>query len=130
MKKILVTLDLKHKHTPLVDKTTDIAVAMESEVLLVHVVTDDNAGSNEAVINIMQSIAAGMVASGVDTSIEILTGKPGEAVVAKGNEIEADLLVVGTHGNSSVFDTLAGSAGQDIIQHAGRPVLLVPVPKD
>ena len=125
MKTLLVSLDLKHDHQPLLDQAITMAKAYSAEVLLVTVAED-----NDDVSSRMDQILAELTDEGVITTMELLQGKPGEQVVAKGNEIDADMIIIGSHGNSSVFDTLAGSAGQDIIQHAGRPVLLVPVPKD
>ncbi len=125
MKTLLVSLDLKHDHQPLLDQAITLAKAYSAEVLLVTVADED-----EAVRSRMELLLAELTDEGVITNMELLQGKPGEQVVAKGNEIDADMIIIGHHGNSSVFDTLAGSAGQDIMQHAGRPVLLVPVPKD
>lgn len=125
MKTLLVSLDLKHDHQPLLDQAIMLAKATSAEVKLVTVSQGDEATDAR-----MELLLAELTDAGVITSMDILQGKPGEQVVTKGNEVDADMIIIGHHGNSSVFDTLAGSAGQDIMQHAGRPVLLVPVPKD
>lgn len=125
MKTLLVSLDLKHDHEPLLKQAVNLAKAYSAEVKLVTVVEDGDDTTSR-----MEQLLAELTDEGVITSMELLQGKPGEQVVAKGNEIDADMIIIGHHGNSSVFDTLAGSAGQDIMQHAGRPVLLVPVPED
>jgi nucleotide-binding universal stress UspA family protein len=124
MKKILVSLDLAHACDPLVQQATRLGKAFEAEVLVVSVIDGDDGAAAK-----LRDITSAMVSDGVNASVETLSGSVGEAVVAKGNEIDADVIVIGSHGNSSVFDTLMGSAGQDIMQHAGRPVLLVPVPE-
>ncbi|GAA5315464.1 MAG: universal stress protein [Candidatus Pelagadaptatus aseana] len=123
MKKILVSLDLAHGVSPLIEQASELGKAFLAEVLVVSVNGDESAATQ------LGDITEAMVADGVNASVELLSGKVGEQVVAKGNDMDADVIVIGSHGNSSVFDTLMGSAGQDIMQHAGRPVLLVPVPE-
>jgi len=47
------------------------------------------------------------------------------AVVAQGNELDADLIVMGARGLAGVR-ALIGSVSNHVVQHAHRPVLIIP----
>ena len=44
--------------------------------------------------------------------------------------MEAELLVVGSHGYGAVYDLLVGSISRGILKHSKIPVLVVPVQDD
>jgi nucleotide-binding universal stress UspA family protein len=55
-------------------------------------------------------------------------GLPGEVIVDQASEIDADLIVVGTHrGVGGLTRMLLGSTARYVTQHAGCPVLVVPI---
>jgi nucleotide-binding universal stress UspA family protein len=45
------------------------------------------------------------------------------------DEVDASLIVAGTHGTAAVESGLLGSVSNALVHHAHRPVLLVPTPK-
>lgn len=47
-------------------------------------------------------------------------------ILAAAGEMNADLVVLGTRGRSGVKSFLLGSVSQEVVQHADRPVLVVP----
>ena len=46
------------------------------------------------------------------------------------DEVDASLIVAGTHGTTAVQSGLLGSVSNALVHHAHRPVLLVPSPSD
>lgn len=56
----------------------------------------------------------------------LLQGEIAKEVIACTNEINAEMLVIGSHGNSSIHDILHGHAGPDILQGSSKPVLVIP----
>lgn len=50
---------------------------------------------------------------------------PGEAIVAKANEIGVNYIVMGTRGRGRVAQAVLGSVSNYVIQNSGRPVLVV-----
>lgn len=48
------------------------------------------------------------------------------AILAVAAEIDAEVIVVGTRGRGDVKSLLLGSVSHGILQHADRPVLVVP----
>ncbi|MFB6083263.1 MAG: universal stress protein [Halorientalis sp.] len=66
---------------------------------------------------------------GVDTVTEIRTGDPASEVLDYADEIEADLIVAGTHGRSGVERRLIGSVAERLVRHAECPVMTVRLPE-
>ena len=52
-----------------------------------------------------------------------LQGIPGHAIVSVADEIQADLIVMGTHGRSGLSRLVMGSVAEDVMRHAHCPVL-------
>lgn len=48
------------------------------------------------------------------------------AIIEQGRELEADLIVVGTRGLGGLKSFMLGSVSHEVVQHADRPVLVVP----
>jgi universal stress protein A len=56
----------------------------------------------------------------------IREGKPADEVLAAARELEADLIVMGTHGRSRLSHLLLGSTAEAVVRQATCPVLTVP----
>ena len=52
-----------------------------------------------------------------------------ESIVAAADEADADLIILGARGLAGVR-AFIGSVSNHVLQHARRPVLVVPAPKD
>lgn len=61
---------------------------------------------------------------GVDVTLHNCHGKPYEEIIKYGDEIDADLLVLGFHGQSHASGEQIGSVTDRVVQNAGRPVLV------
>ena len=68
---------------------------------------------------------------GFDATLEIHTGsKDAATLIAKAAEdVDADLIVVGTHGRGGFKAALMGSDARALCHTATRPLLVVPPPK-
>ncbi len=66
--------------------------------------------------------------AGLDVTLEIRTGSRTVAtlIAEAAEEVEADLIVVGTHGQGGFTAALMGSVARALCHTAGRPVLVVP----
>lgn len=60
----------------------------------------------------------------VETTVRV--GQPAEEIVAAADEIQADIVVMGTHGRSGVERLLIGSVADGVIRRSEIPVLAVP----
>jgi nucleotide-binding universal stress UspA family protein len=57
------------------------------------------------------------------------TGTVAAEILDQAAELNADLIVMGTHGHGAMYNLLVGSATKGVLKHSTRPVLLVPGPK-
>lgn len=71
-------------------------------------------------------LLASAVADGHEVVPVVLEGEPAEAALDYAAAIGADVIVVGSHGRSLVFELLAGSVTQRILMAARVSVLVVP----
>jgi nucleotide-binding universal stress UspA family protein len=69
--------------------------------------------------------AAGLDAEGLAVADELTVA---DTLVRVGRDVDAGVLVVGSHGHSSVGELLLGSTSRGVLKHAGRPVLVVRQP--
>jgi nucleotide-binding universal stress UspA family protein len=66
---------------------------------------------------------------GIKVSLHEPTGAVAEEILNQADALDADLIVMGTHGHGAVYNLLVGSATKGVLKHSTRPVLLVPGPK-
>jgi len=67
--------------------------------------------------------------SGIKVTLYEPTGVVAEEILNQADELNADLIVIGTHGHGAMYNLLVGSATKGVLKHTTRPVLLVPGPK-
>ena len=72
------------------------------------------------------NVQAGKIrAHGIDATGKVMVGPAAERIVAAANQLDADLIVMSTHGYLAPVRTLLGSTADKVVESAGRPVLLV-----
>ena len=54
-------------------------------------------------------------------------GYPAEMILKKATNIQADLLILGTHGKTGLGRLLMGSVAENVLHHASCNTLLIPV---
>ncbi|PVY80449.1 nucleotide-binding universal stress UspA family protein [Cupriavidus alkaliphilus] len=79
---------------------------------------EDNARLMQSVIDILQ-------ASGVRTVRHGLVGYAPERIVAYAQSVNANAIIMGTHGRGAFLDAIVGSVASRVIAHAPCPVVLV-----
>ncbi|HMC23942.1 MAG TPA: universal stress protein [Candidatus Udaeobacter sp.] len=66
---------------------------------------------------------------GIKVSLQEPTGLVAEEILNQADELNADIIVMGTHGHGAMYNLLVGSATKGVLKHSTHPVLLVPAPK-
>jgi nucleotide-binding universal stress UspA family protein len=66
---------------------------------------------------------------GIKVSLHEPTGTVTEEILNQADKLNADLIVMGTHGHGAMYNLLVGSATKAVLKHSSRPVLLVAAPK-
>lgn len=106
-------------------------------LLFVHEFAGHNAGPGFAVESTEQT--AQRINQLVETEINpllggtpvdqvlIRTGKPADEIIAAADELDADLVVMGTRGKTGLQHMIMGSVTEKVVHLINRPVLAVPV---
>lgn len=58
------------------------------------------------------------------------TGQPVEHIVRQAEKMDADLIVVGSHGQGMLADVTMGSTSRRVLRRCSRPVLVVRLPEN
>lgn len=64
---------------------------------------------------------------GVSIATEVVEGRPAEVLADAA--VDADLLVLGSHGHSRVRHTVLGSVSEECVRRAPCPVVVLPIPQ-
>lgn len=90
--------------------------------------TDDGPLSEhgQQAVHRVESIAS---AHDTDATTEIRSGQPTDTILAYADEVEADLIVAGTHGRSGVERYVLGSVVESLVRQSDIPVLTVKLPE-
>ncbi len=64
-------------------------------------------------------------ANGLDVEARVVSDSPSRAIVRTADEIDADLIIMGTHGRHGIPRAFLGSVTESVLRHTTRPVLTV-----
>lgn len=143
MKTIVALVDFSDLTTSIVEQGSKLAKAMEGKLILLHVVPEQAAvvelglasptvmqpPSGEKVENHLQRLLAlrdTLTTSGVNVAVQQLEGVRVAKVLEQCRALEADLIVLGTHHHSALYQLFVGSFTSDVLRHAPCPVMVVP----
>lgn len=140
MKKILIATDGSDSAHDAVEFGLQLAAEHGASAYVVHVVqpVDVMPYSNFAYVapavphqvdeqdleplRVAQEIAG---REGVPVETQVLKGYPVEEIVAYADGIDADLIVIGSHGYGAFKSALLGSVSRGVLHESRRPVLIV-----
>lgn len=74
----------------------------------------------------LQEMAETLRQQGVDATALLVQGSIVETILEKAEDLEAGLIIVGSHGHGAAYGLLVGSVSRGVIQRARIPVLVVP----
>ena len=63
-------------------------------------------------------------------SIEVSQGYPPEEILKKADELDCDVIVMGTHGKGIIRHSFLGSAAQKVLRRVRKPVFIIPLPEE
>jgi nucleotide-binding universal stress UspA family protein len=79
---------------------------------------------------LLEETARACLPAGAARELHVLAGDPSERLVELAASIGADLIVMSTHGTSSIAHLLLGDIAEKVAHQARCPVLLVRVPRE
>ena len=57
-----------------------------------------------------------------------MQGSTPETIAREAERLNADLILLGSHGHGAIRRALLGSVSEHVLHHANRPLLIVPAP--
>lgn len=138
MKRILTALDASPRTISVRDAARDLAIKTGAKLVLfrsvglpTHVDEEAVTHAGESLPEAMQREAEADLARhaaacppGLVEKTLVHIGVPWEAICTAAKEVEADLIVIGSHGYSGL-DRLMGTTAAKVVNHSDRNVLVV-----
>jgi nucleotide-binding universal stress UspA family protein len=75
----------------------------------------------------LQEMAAQASATGADAEALLIQGPTTESILKQAKRIEADVIVMGSHGRGALYKAFVGSVSEQVLERSPIPVLIVPV---
>ena len=141
MRKILVPVDFSSTSNKAFLYAREMADCWEGELHLVHVLdTDFLSGAVHITIEPLDESVAKWEKRAEDKlkatyhdkdgpeltgEIHILKGKPQEEILKLADELEVDMIVIGSHGRQGLERTIFGSVAEKVTRLAQIPVLVI-----
>jgi nucleotide-binding universal stress UspA family protein len=143
MKTIVALVDISDLTIKVIEQAQLLAKAFDSEVIILHVVAkapmvvdvgivsptvlqDPSPEEIQKEFSQILEMRDSLVKSGVRASARQLTGASMENVPEVTRELGADLIIMGSHHHSALYNLLVGSMTHDVLKRAHCPVLVVP----
>ena len=133
---MLLATDLTDASTIATDRAFALAQQHRADLLVVSVIDprdlrhDSQRSSKrwDQVRDARQAAAQELVvrgqAEGVNMSVLVWTGEPGESIVSAAEAEGVDLIVVGTHGRGTIGRLFLGSVSEYVLRNARCPVIV------
>ena len=74
----------------------------------------------------LQALAARFSDSGVDATAMLVQGATAPKILEEVGRVNADWVIMGSHGHSAMYELLVGSVTEAVVRKAACPVLVVP----
>ena len=108
-------------HVLYVVDATDLGLTTPSEIDVEEIRDSLRAKGQRAVDEVVETAAD----AGIEGVGEVRVGIPHEEILAYADGVDADLLVLGTHGRTGIRRYLLGSVAERVVRIADPPVLTV-----
>jgi nucleotide-binding universal stress UspA family protein len=135
-RKILVGYDGSKSGRKAFETALELAAKYGAELFVLTVCRPPEIGDDvetEAVIensrryhrDLLAELEPPVAAKGVKAHFEVGVGHPAEQIIYDADRQAVDLIVVGDRGRSTFARLLLGSMSKQVVQYAGRPVMVV-----
>lgn len=143
MKILLVPVDFSAVTEMVIEAALAQAKAFRGRVHLLHVIQPPVVGSGEyalpveiveEAVNSNKRIALQKLdgrletfrGAGIECSAATVVGAPDRAILEEAVRVEADCIVMGSHGHGRLYDFLVGSTASGVIKRTKCAVLVIP----
>ena len=143
---ILVAVDLSPASAKVVEAARGVADLTGASIYILHVAEPDpeyvgyDAGPEVVRTQVAEelqlehrevhALAESMRKKGLAATALLIRGPTVSTTLKEADNLDAGLIVVGSHGHGAVYDVLIGSYSAGIIRRSKLPVLVVPIRED
>lgn len=145
MKNILVPIDFSPVRDPLVHAAGTLAKAMGAKLWIVHVAAPDpdfvgfqvgphyvreqRADTLREEHQNIQALATELKSQGIEAEALLVQGPTTDTLLELTTKLDADLIVIGSHGKGALFRAFVGSVSEQILKESKIPVMVIPSPR-
>lgn len=142
MKRILAAVDFSPVTGPLLEHAASLAAAFEGAVTLLHIeapepdfvgygpgpqherdfVAREHAAHHEQLRELRDSLTK----QGIEAHARVIQGPTVEKILEDAERMDADVIVIGSHGHGLLRSLILGSVSEGVIKDASCAVLIVP----
>lgn len=142
MKNILAAIDFSVVTPSVLELATELAQRFGAKLWLIHVaapdpdfvgfktgpqyIRDHRAEQLKQEHSEAQAFAEEAKTKGVDATALLVQGPTSETLAAEIERLQADMVVVGSHGRGALYRALVGSVSEQLLRECQVPVLVVP----
>jgi nucleotide-binding universal stress UspA family protein len=143
LKQIVVAIDFTEVSDAAFDYAVDLAARLGARLTVVHTYELPILGLSDGMViaaadtsfRVAEAARAGLAAAvqaregrGVELTAVLREGVAWDEINIVADEVDADLIVIGTHGRKGLARALLGSIAEHVIRAATRPVLTIHAP--
>ena len=142
MKNILVAIDFSEVTEEMISRAREEAACHKAKIWLVHVaapnpdfagfeagpktVRDARAKTLRKEHKRLQQYAMDLNDQGINSEALLIQGRISQTIIAQAAKLQADLIIIGSHGHGLLFSALVGSVCEGVLKHTTIPLLIVP----
>ena len=146
MNRILAAIDFSEVSPRIVGAAAELAKRFDADLWLVHAaapdpefvgfevgpesVRDKRARELRAEHRQLQQFAADLRDRGLRAHALLVQGATVETVIGEARKLDAQLIVVGSHGRGMLMRAVLGSVSEGLVRHSPCPVLVIPARAD
>jgi len=141
--KLLAAVDLSKASGYVIEAVHRVALATDAEVYVLHTIIPLPGIAGPEFNPVMEQqemsrryldereqlkeLVTQLVEADVNATAIMAQGDPVKTILREAERLDAELVVVGSHGHGKMFDALVGSISAGILRKSTIPVLVVPI---
>jgi len=146
MRTLVVAIDFSDITPLLMKEAARMARCLEARVYLIHIAAPDPDFIGYGVGPVqerqfrakelhnektsLEHLSTELREQGINAVPLLIQGETAKLLLKEVASLQADILIMGTHGKGPAMAALLGSTSYEIVQHTSCPVLLVPYERD
>jgi nucleotide-binding universal stress UspA family protein len=144
-KNILALIDFSRTSGQVVTRAGDLALFYDAKCWLIHVATPDpefvgynvgpqyirdhRAGVLRKEHQKLEAYKAELLQKNIDCEILLVQGQTNPTIMEEIDKLNIDMIVLGSHGRTRLYDLLVGSVCEYLLRYAPVPLVIIPGPR-